>query len=114
MSRSVRLLLSLAIIVPVLGIAAVLVYVDATRDAPGGSTVLASADESAEPPQPLVAAAPADEPATQAPVAVDENPLRPVGPKASDRVTFYSSPSCSSGSCGATSQPCRPSCSSCG
>jgi len=110
MSRSVRLLLSLAIIVPVLGIAAVLVYVDAPRDAPGGSAVLASA----EPPQPLVAAAPADEPATQAPVAVDENPLRPVGPKASDRVTFYSSPSCSSGSCGATSQPSRPSCSSCG
>jgi len=111
-SRTARVAITSAIIVPVLGIAAVLVYVDLTRDAPGGYTVLAAVEESAEPPQTLVAVA-ANGTGVQAPAAPVENPLRPVGPKASDRVTFYSSPSCSSGGCSTTSRPARSSCSSC-
>ncbi len=108
MTRTARLL-SLTIILPVIGIAAVFMYVEASREPVSASTVEISV-EADEPVAPPVAAATAEIDSVPSDPAVDENPLRPLGPKASERVTHPSSPSCSSGSC---RTPPRSSCSSC-
>lgn len=113
MSRAARLLLYLAIIVPVIGITAVFVYVDASSDPASGYTVQASTEDAAiDAATPVSLTVAASDPAASSP-ATDENPLRPLGPKASDRVITPSSGSCSSGSCVTPTPARRSSCSSC-
>ena len=109
MTRTARLLLSLAIVIPVVGIAAVFMYVEASRQPVSASSVESpvDADDAAETP---VVPAGSETESLLANPDTDENPLRPLGPKASERVTHPSSPSCSSGSCAV---PSRSSCSSC-
>ncbi|MFC2008509.1 hypothetical protein ACFLUT_00435 [Chloroflexota bacterium] len=105
-SRTSRVALVLAIAMPLIGIGAVLLYVDSLSPATDSMIVEAAptnvtTSEVAQAPTPT-------EPQEE---ASDANPLQPIGPKASTRVTSPVSGSCSSGGCTTPSTP-RSGCSS--
>jgi len=107
-SRTARTALTLAIVLPIVGIGAVLVYVDSISPDVHPTVMAAAPSTNPEPPEEVVESATFAEPSDEAPYV---NPLQPVGPKASTRVTTPSSGSCSSGSCTTPSAP-RSGCSS--
>jgi hypothetical protein len=94
------MVLTLAITIPLIGISAVLLYVHLVSSPPESMTVEASPSDS-----PVMEVAQIQTPAEPQEDEPDVNPLQPVGPKASTRVTSSASGSCSSGSCTTPSVP---------
>jgi len=98
-SRNTRTALIAAIVLPVVGIAAVLLYVDASSS-PGRHVVEASSAGIGAEPSPV-----AETVTTDIANDVDSSAvLLPIGPRASTRVTVPASGTCAGGSCTTTTQ----------
>ena len=98
-SSTARTALIAAIVLPIIGIAAVLLYVDASSS-PGRHVVEASSVGIDAEPSPV-----AETVTTEVADDVDGDAvLLPIGPKASTRVIVPASGSCSGGSCSTTTR----------